>query len=105
MSERIDKFHSTVKQEMLKAQRAHAKVAAGPWGLLQDHPLIVLFAIGLFTVFLLTASINDSAKNAEELDAWYRAKLDCRLTGGTYEYFGTQGYACIPAPSSSSNRQ
>ena len=28
-------------------------------------------------------------------EAHDRAKLECRLSGGNYEYFGTQGYHCI----------
>jgi len=31
----------------------------------------------------------------EVRESYDRAKLDCRLSGGNYEYFGTQGYHCI----------
>jgi len=31
--------------------------------------------------------------------AYDKANLECRLSGGTYEYFGWQGYHCIGAPS------
>jgi hypothetical protein len=46
-------------------------------------------AIGLLTIYRPTPD-GPTAREIHD-----RAKLECRLSGGTYEYFGTQGYHCI----------
>lgn len=108
MSERAEKFHATIEQEMRRAQRAHARAAAGPMALLQDNLVIALF-FGIFLVgmaVLLILGLEDMrTSNVEYYAARDKAHLDCRLTGGTYEYFGTQGYACIPDPRARYSRQ
>lgn len=64
--------------------------------LLVDHPRSGLAAIAVvviaFTILIIVAPPPDGPAKREAYD---RAKLECRLSGGNYEYFGTQGYHCI----------
>jgi hypothetical protein len=108
MSERTEKFQADVDREYQKAARAHAKAAAGSMALLQDNLVIALF----FGVFLLGMAVililgleEMRTSNAEYYAARDKALLECRLTGGAYEYFGTQGYVCIPDPRARDSRQ
>jgi hypothetical protein len=95
MNCRYEDYSGLSQHEMAQAQKAQARVAAGPIGLIGEHPITAIIAFVTAMVVAGIFAAQDSDKRAASDDAWYRAKLECRLTGGTYEYFGTQGYHCI----------
>lgn len=54
----------------------------------------IICGVLLFGVIASAVYIMDDPERREAND---KASLECRLAGGSYENFGTQGYHCIPA--------
>ena len=99
MSERENVFKG-MEQEMLHkhakaAARAYAFSSTHPSALIGRYPVTSIIAIIVMAALVITSIESGRSDREAANDAWYRAKLDCRLSGGNYEYFGTQGYHCI----------
>lgn len=87
MSDRYEDAHAKTMREYHKAAKAVHPDAELSWGAIMGTALFaILFALALFGPELRGPEIREARDKAE---------LSCRLSGGTYEYFGTQGYHCI----------
>lgn len=95
MTDHYDKLHAETVRAHAKAARAQAMASAGALGILQEHPLKFLVVSIVLGIWMIMAMHESSKRNRAENEAWYQAKLECRKTGGSFEYFGTQGYHCI----------
>lgn len=68
--------------------------------LIERSPRLAAGAFCLGVCLLIVAIWSteaDRPRREAEYAAWWRANLECRQAGGTYEYFGPEGYACIGA--------
>ncbi len=59
--------------------------------------VVAALAIAMAGVVILAMHSGQDQRRAEN-EAWWKAKLECRKAGGSYEYFGSQGYACVDVP-------
>lgn len=88
-----------IQRDYEKAVNAQA-MAASPIGMLQLNPVaaVIFGSVLIGMAILLFIGLEEvRTSNAKYYAARDKAFLDCRLAGGTYEYFGTQGYVCIPS--------
>jgi hypothetical protein len=66
--------------------------------LFENHPKLAVLAVLLGTamaVLMIWSLEADRPRRTAENVAWYRAKLECRQSGGSYEQFGPEGWVCI----------
>jgi hypothetical protein len=68
----------------------------------EHHPRLTAIMLGLAIGTGLVLAITDIRSGRfdraqEEIIARDKAALECRMSGRSWEYFGTQGYACVPA--------
>lgn len=62
----------------------------------QPRIALVAFVLGIVLAGLMVWSFEaDRPRREAENAAWWKAKLECRQAGGSFEYFGTQGYHCV----------
>jgi hypothetical protein len=91
----INEYSPGFTPNELQAARAHAFASTHPIGVIGRYPVTSIISIVAVAALMIISSESGRSDREAANDAWYRAKLDCRLSGGTYEYFGTQGYHCI----------
>ena len=62
----------------------------------EDHPAQLIIPAALIAILIVSGIYRFGSADVDPAqEAYDRAKLECRISGGTYEYFGTQGYHCI----------
>lgn len=64
--------------------------------IIQYSPRLLLFIIALIFAGTLVWGVNEDMFHFKaENDTYWREKLECRKSGGSFEYFGSEGYHCI----------
>lgn len=66
--------------------------------LIEHHPrtAAITFVIAIvFAIFMMRGLEFDVERRIAEREAYWKAKLECRQSGGSHESFGTEGWVCI----------